>query len=157
MQRQQAPIFKNLIKKFNKRGVRYLLIGRQAIVLHGAPVTSFDYDLWVSPQSRTEVFSILDAEGFEPSSSLRDKKPIVTFVRDITKIDVFFVAGFGKHLSFEECEEKAEVLRDEEGDFLLRVASIEDLIRLKEFRGRLRPKDLEDIEYLRNLRKMRRI
>lgn len=156
MQRTQAPVFKNLIAKFNKRGVRYLLIGRQAIVLLGAPVTSFDYDLWVSPQSRGEAFAILEAEGFEPSSARQDKKPIVTFIRDITKIDVFFASGFGKGLLFEECEKKAEVLRDEQGDFFLRMASIDDLIRLKEFRGRLRPKDLEDIEYLSKLRKKRR-
>ncbi|MBI3391878.1 MAG: hypothetical protein HY039_01685 [Nitrospirae bacterium] len=155
MQRPQTPIFKRLIKKFNARGVRYLLIGRQAIVLHGAPLTSFDYDLWVSPQSRSEAFSVLDAEGFEPSSSERDKKPIVTFVRDITKIDVFIVSGFGRHLSFEECEGRADVLRDERERFFLRVASIDDLIRLKEFRGRPRPKDLEDIEYLKKLRRER--
>lgn len=102
MQKPQAPVFKSLIKKFNARGVRYILFGRQAIVLHGAPLTSFDYDLWVSPQSRSEAFSVLNAEGFEPSSSERDKKLIVTFVRDITKIDGFFASSFGRHLSFEE-------------------------------------------------------
>lgn len=116
------------------------MFGKQAIVLHGAPLTSFDYDLWVSPQSRSEAFSVLNAEGFEPSSSERDKKQIVTFVRDITKIDVFFASGFGRHLSFEECEGRADVLRDEREGFFLRIASIADLIRLKELRGRLGPR-----------------
>ncbi|MFN3966415.1 MAG: hypothetical protein ACK4JE_01790 [Endomicrobiia bacterium] len=141
---------KEIIKKFNKNKVNYILIGRQAVVLYGLPVTSFDYDFWIRPTDREKTFNILLEENFEPSSALKDKKPIVFFIKDIHKIDVFFVNGFG-NLLFDECFKRATIFKEK--DFSLRVASAEDLIKLKNFRKEKTQKDKEDIKFLKLLKK----
>jgi hypothetical protein len=42
------------IKAVHKAGIRYLLIGRQAMIAHGIPVVAKDYDLYIdgSPEKR---------------------------------------------------------------------------------------------------------
>ena len=35
--------FFTIIKDFNRMGIRYLIIGRRAVVLYGAPVLTADY------------------------------------------------------------------------------------------------------------------
>ncbi len=139
---------KEIITKFNNATIRYILIGRQAVVLYGFPVLSFDYDFWVYPEDRDKLFDILLGEDFEPSSLLEDKKPIVFFIKQEYKIDVFFAKSFGK-LSFEDCFNNAKLLS--EGDFFIRVASPKDLIYLKQFRKPLKAKDKEDIKFLTKL------
>jgi len=39
----------DFIRELNKRHLRYLLIGGQAVTLYGSPVVSFDFDFWVDP------------------------------------------------------------------------------------------------------------
>ncbi|RLD18301.1 MAG: hypothetical protein DRI36_01745 [Caldiserica bacterium] len=143
---QNKSFFQKIILEFNKRNIRYILIGRQAVVLYGKPVTSFDYDLWVHPDDREKVFNILEKKGLSPSSTPEKKKPIVFFVKEFYKIDVFFVRKFGK-LSFEECYERANIFK--EGKFFIRVASPENLIKLKKMRHPLELKDKEDINFLK--------
>ncbi len=141
---------KEIVKKFNKNRINYILIGRQAVVLYGLPVTSFDYDFWIKPTDREKTFEVLLKEDFEPSSKIKDKKPIVFFIKDIYKIDVFFVNGFG-NLLFDDCFKRANIFKEK--DFSIRVISIDDLIELKKFRGTELQKDKEDIEFLKNLKK----
>ena len=43
----------DFIKALNQKDVRYLLVGRQALVQYGAPLQSFDYDFFVSPDEET--------------------------------------------------------------------------------------------------------
>ena len=152
MESAKTPEFKKIIQKFNRRGVKYILIGRQAVVLYGAPLTSFDYDLWISSDYRKIIFDILEQLGFESSYDVEEKKPLITFIKEIFKIDVFFVKSFGKSISFEECFENSQIFKDEKTNFFIRVASIDDIIKLKKFRGTFRLKDIEDIEYLKKLR-----
>jgi hypothetical protein len=45
MEHEKEPQFKQIIQQLNSNLVRYVIIGRQAVVLYGAPITSFDYDL----------------------------------------------------------------------------------------------------------------
>ena len=147
------PEFKKIIRSFNRSGVRYVLFGRQAVVLHGAPMTSFDYDLWVSPADRTTVFHLMEEAGLDPTSTTAEKKPIVNFMNESLKIDIFFLKGFGRGIEFEDCFANSVIMKDGDGRFFIRVASIDDLIRLKSFRNTLRQKDREDIKYLKELKK----
>ncbi len=153
MEQGQEPQFKQIIRQFNGNLVRYVIIGRQAVVLYGAPVTSFDYDLWVSSEDRDKVFGVLEQDGFEASSEKIDKRPLVTFVNDIVKIDIFFVKAFGKRINFDQCLKNSIIVKDKDSDFFIRLASPDDLIKLKSFREPLREKDREDIAYLKKLRK----
>ncbi len=40
--------FFDIIKDFNRLGIKYLIIGRRAVVLYGAPVLTADYDFWIN-------------------------------------------------------------------------------------------------------------
>ena len=155
MEQGQEPQFKQIIRQINSNLVRYVVIGRQAVVLYGAPVTSFDYDLWVSPEDRNKMFDILEENGFEASSESNDKRPLVTFVNDLMKIDIFFVKAFGRRINFDQCLINAVVVKDKGSDFFIRLASPDDLIKLKSFREPLRAKDKEDIAYLKKLKNKR--
>jgi hypothetical protein len=95
----------------------------------------------------------LEQDGFEASSEKTDKRPLVTFVNDIVKIDISFVKAFGKRIDFEQCITTAVIVKDKGSDFFIRLASPEDLIKLKSFREPLREKDREDIAYLKKLKK----
>jgi hypothetical protein len=151
---KKIPRFQEIIKKFNLKGIRYILIGRQAVVLHGAPLLSYDYDLWVHPEDRENVYQLLTKSGFEPSHPLEKRRPIVFFILEIMKMDVFFVRAFANILKFEECFQNSVLMKEEKGNFYIRVASINDLIKLKAVRKPLRPKDREDIEYLKKIKKI---
>jgi hypothetical protein len=143
-----------LVSAFNARRVRYLLIGRQAVVLYGAPLFSFDYDFWVHPEDRDKTYEVLEAAGLLSRHPIEDNKPIVMFENDEgVKIDIFFVSRMssdskGVDLVFDEVFQRAIVKADPKADFYIRLPAIEDLISLKMLAGD-RPKDLEDIEYLR--------
>lgn len=145
--------FAEIARQFNDNNIKYLLIGRQAVVLYGLAVTSIDYDIWTLPEYRNKVFDIMFDNNFEPSSDKEDKKPLVFFIKDFLKIDVFFVKGFGK-LNFEECYNKATVLFEE--GLEIRIPSPEDLIYLKSFRKPLKEKDKIDIEFLKTLIKRKK-
>ncbi len=153
MEQRQEPQFKQIIQRFNNNLIQYVIIGRQAIVLYGAPVTSFDYDLWISSADREKVFDIMEQDGFEASSQKTAKRPLVTFVNDMLKIDIFFVKAFGKRINFDQCLKNAVIVKDQDSDFFIRLASPDDLIKLKSFREPLRAKDREDIAYLKKLKK----
>lgn len=153
MEQGKEPQFKKIIRQFNENRVRYIIIGRQAVVLYGAPVTSFDYDLWLSSEDRDKAFGILEQDGFEASSEKEDKRPLVTFVNDLVKIDIFFVKAFGKRIDFDHCFRNSVIVKDKDSDFFIRLATPADLITLKSFREPLREKDREDIAYLRKLGK----
>lgn len=119
---------------------------------NGLPVTSFDYDLWVMPKYREKVFKLLLEEGFEPSSDLSERRPVVFFLKDIYKIDIFFAVGFGK-INFKDAYARASVFKDK--NIRLTVCAPEDIISLKSFRRDLCNKDKEDIEFLKRIKKIK--
>ena len=54
-----------LIEQFNKTGIRYLLIGGQAVRLEGMPRFSMDWDFYIPPHDLTNIARInalLDSE-----------------------------------------------------------------------------------------------
>lgn len=143
----EKTTIEEIIEKFNSNQVRYILIGRQAVVFYGLSFSSFDYDFWVHPEDRHKIYEILYENDFGPSSLESAKKPIVSFTCAEFKIDIFFAHAFGE-LRFEDCFKKAKVFREEE--FYIRVTSPQDLIHLKKFRKPLKEKDKQDIAFLTN-------
>lgn len=55
----------DLINELEERGIRYLLIGGQAVTVYGSPLVSFDFDFWVDPAQRKDFFKIADSLDFE--------------------------------------------------------------------------------------------
>lgn len=147
--------FKEIIRLFNKEKIRYLLIGRQAVMLYGAPLFSYDYDFWIHPEDRKKTYRVLeDILEFESSYPEDIKRPMISFLSDKgEKVDVFFVKeitnSFGETFEIEEVLKRSIIVRDK--GFTIRLPDIDDLIGLKKM-GR-RPKDVEDVEYLQTIKK----
>lgn len=143
--------FFDIIKDFNQLEIRYLIIGRRAAVLYGAPVLTADYDFWIDAADRTRVLDYFinkDCSLPEPEDSL---KPVVQVYAGPSKIDLFFHRSIrnveGDLIEFATCYENATIKEDPDLDIFFRIPSIDDLIKTKKIRKE-NVKDLQDIEYL---------
>ncbi len=135
------------------RGVRFLVIGRQAMILYGAPALTFDWDLWVHPDDRQAALSWLVGErGFESSRGVDDPVPIVSVFGGARKMDLFFYRAVrnieGEDLTIEDAlAASVEFADPDDPAFRVRVPCPEHLVLLKKLRPR-NAKDEEDIRYL---------
>ncbi len=143
-----------LIRRLNKSNIRYLLIGRQAVVQYGAPLFSFDYDFWIDPADRGKTFAIIESFGLISGGK---KTPIVIFDDDEgNKVDVFFTKTLASEFrnikcDFETAFKRSVIKKDPDTDFFVRIPHINDLVLLKQL-GEMAPKDYEDVEYLKNIK-----
>jgi len=85
--------FFDIIRDFNRMGIRYLIIGRRAVVLYGAPVLTGDYDFWIDSKDRLKVLRYFVEKGCTLSDSEQGAKPIVHAFAGPKKIDLFFQKG----------------------------------------------------------------
>jgi hypothetical protein len=152
MEPEKEVKFSVLIRKFNRENIRYLIIGRRAVVLYGGPVLTGDYDLWIHPEDKKKTLSfLLDELDFELSHPPDTRRPIVTAFSGMKRYDLFFQRSVRtvdrETIDFEACY-RDSVLKEDPGNKLaFRVPSIDDLIRLKKIR-QPNAKDGQDIEYL---------
>lgn len=144
------------LKSIHEKGVRYLLIGRQAVIAYGGPVQSMDYDIYIdgSADNLNKLLTIAKDFDLLPNISMEQMKKHYKFrLENDFIVDVFkakkISAGKEIHATFEELFERKKVLKGEEG-LALNLPSINDLILLKKLRSS--PKDLQDIEYLKALK-----
>jgi hypothetical protein len=143
--------FFDIIKDFNRMGIKHLIIGRRAVVLYGAPVLTADYDFWIDAADRARVLSYFIEKGCtlpEPEDSL---KPMIQVYAGPRKIDLFFHKKIknveGDLIEFESCYQNATTKEDFEQGVFFCIPSIDDLIKTKKIRKE-NVKDLQDIEYL---------
>lgn len=142
----------DVIGRFNRLGIRYLIIGRRAVVLYGAPVLTGDHDIWIHSEDRKRTLGLLAEElGFELSHPVDTKRPIVTGFSGMKKYDLFFHRSArnieNERVEFEECYENSVLIEDPRKGVFFRIPSIDDLIRMKKIR-KPNVKDEQDIEYL---------
>ena len=78
--------YKDLLSIFNAGGVRYLIAGGYAVMIHSEPRYTKDLDLWVdrSPQNAESVFAALARFG----APLKGIQP-----SDFTEPEVFYQVG----------------------------------------------------------------
>lgn len=149
--------FEKIIRGFNKRKIRYLLVGRQAVMLYGAPLFSFDYDFWIHPEDKNTLFDFLEDElGFEVTINRDEKKPIFSFfTKTGNKLDIFIYKSVTnkekEKIVIEKVLINSNKIKEPNSNFYIVVPSIDDLIKLKKIGNRA--KDLEDIEYLMKIKK----
>lgn len=145
------------LKSIHEASVLYLLIGRQAVIAYGGPVQSMDYDIYIDGSEENTSRLLHIAEEFDLYPNLpKDKIPSHfkfrlenSFIVDVFRAR-YLSLGKNKKISFEEMFERRKILKGESG-LELNLPSIDDLIILKKLRSL--PKDLEDIKYLRNIKK----
>lgn len=141
----------SLIARLNEAGVRYLLIGGQAVRLHGLPRFSMDWDLFVPPRDTENFAKIacalspdIDVELLPLGS--RGENIIQTYQTRWGVIQFHLVVpGIP---SFDEAEARSVALEDEEG-VAAKVVSARDLLAAK--RAANRPQDQQDILFLETL------
>ncbi len=148
---KEVSLFK-LIRALNQRKIRYLIIGRRAVILYGGPVLTADTDLWIHPEDKKRALSsLLDKLGLEISHPPDTKKPIVSGFSGLKKFDFFFQKSVrnieGETIEFEDCYQNSILRKDLKENVSFRIPSIDDLIRLKKIRSP-NVKDEQDIEYL---------
>jgi hypothetical protein len=152
MEPKKEVSFFKLIRELNRGKIRYLIIGRRAVILYGGPVLTADTDLWIHPQDKERVLCLLlDKLGFELSDAHDTRKPIVTGFPGMKKFDLFFQKSIrnieGETIEFDGCYKNSILKNDPKEDVRFRVPSVDDLIRLKRIR-KPNIKDEQDIDYL---------
>lgn len=143
-----------LLKIFERAGVRYLLIGGQAMRLAGMPRFSMDWDLFVPPR---------DEENFQRLNSLLEDEldaPLLplgpqgeNFIQTYqTRWGVLqFHLGLPGVPRFDEAE-KAVIIRKNEYGAPVRCLSGIHLLSAKKAANR--PQDQTDIEFLLELQRL---
>ena len=155
-----------LLTHLSAAGVRYLVVGGVAVVLHGYLRTTADLDLVIDlePDNLAIAISTLERLGFRPRPpvALSDFADIDARTRWISEknlqvlslwhpempgfeLDLFVALPF----VFEEAYSRADIAHLATSD--VTVASIDDLVAMKRLAGR--PRDLEDVQALLALKK----
>jgi hypothetical protein len=147
----QDPI--EFLRALHEIEVPYLLVGRQALVLLGAPLMTADYDFWLSPEREhlDRLLSLAREKGLEVSVSDPVRGPFFSLLGDSLKLDFFRGRKYsfkgGEPFTFAEVYSRRKVVPVE--GFAVYVPCLEDLLRTKRIRSC--PKDLEDVKYLQVL------
>jgi hypothetical protein len=119
-----------LLMELSAAGVRYLVVGGVAVVLHGYIRSTLDLDLVID----------LDADNVDRARRV---------FRECGTSDVAIDIVAKEPFPFDEAYQRA--LRARVGDSIVTVASIDDVIAMK--RGTGRTQDAVDIEILTELKK----
>lgn len=131
-----------------------MVIGGQAVNLHGVPMHTFDYDVWIAPEARREVLTFLAEDPeLELSAGPDDPKPMVKVFAGPERMNLFFVRAMTNRdrvtLDFLDVLSRAEILSDRELAIeRLSIPAIDDLIALKRMAPTARAKDEDAIRYL---------
>ncbi len=157
-----ARIFATL----EQAGVRYLVVGGVAVVLHGHPRLTADLDLVIALDAANirSAVSALRSLGYRPRApvsldTFSDPEVRRSWIEEkgltvlslvspefpLTEVDLFAAEPF----PFEPAHRRALCVAI--GSTKVTAASLEDLIALKRIAGR--PKDLADIEALEAIRR----
>ena len=139
----------NLLKLFNDRNVKYVIIGAAAFPVHGYARATLDTDIFIEPkeENATKCLAALMDFGYDMSQiTAHDLLQKKTLIRQyLLEVDIHpFATGVDfKHIWEHKIRGKIGVI---EAFF----ACLDDLITMKEAAGR--PKDKEDLKVLLKLK-----
>ena len=141
----------SVIARLNAAGARYLVIGGQAVRLHGLPRFSMDWDFYIPARDRENFDRIEKALDGELDVDLlpigpRGERVIQTYQTRWGVLQ-FHLAVPGVP-DFDAAERSSVWLTNEDGE-RVRCLSARDLLASK--RATNRPQDQQDIAYLEEL------
>lgn len=142
----------NLLTLLNAHKARYVIIGATAFPVHGYARATLDIDIFIEPTAANarRVLAALSEFGYDLTDvSIDDLLTKKVLIRQyIVETDIHpFVSG----VTFEEVWRKR--VKDKFGQTRAWFASLDDLIKMKQAAGR--PKDLEDVRVLLELKRRR--
>lgn len=147
------------VRRLEKDKISYMLIGRWAVILYGAPLMTADFDFWISPDNKMQVLQYLESEGYEVPPKEEWDKPLTTVYSGADKIDLMFFRQITnrelQRIRFDDCLARSVLHEDKKSNFKVRVPSIDDLISLKKIERKSeqeRIKDQADIRILQALK-----
>ena len=161
-------VFEPIFQILNTAGVRYVVVGGLATVLHGYARLTADVDLAVdlAPEEATKMIQVLVAKGFRPQVPVLPQEFANPIVREIwlreKHMRAFSLVDPTNPMRVVDLLLKPEVpfeellARSQEvvlNRTKIKIASIDDLIALKRHAGR--PQDLVDIEQLETIRRQK--
>ena len=134
-------------------GARALLIGRQALVLLGAPVVTGDYDFWIHIDDIERFNSALEPLELYPNRSPEEARQRGRYVLENgERVDVLVARAQptidGQRVAFDDVWGRRS-MRSISPGMAVAMPAISDLILTKRFGAR--PRDAEDIRYLEML------
>lgn len=141
-------LLESLAKNLNRHKIPYMIIGGQAVLVHGEPRLTKDIDitLGIAPEKWRQIQPIIDAGGLKILVSDPTKFVSETFVLPTEDPRSGFRVDFIFSITPYEKEAIAHAIAKKIGKTKVRFASVEDLIIHKIFAGR--PRDIEDVKHI---------
>ena len=143
----------NLLKSLKEHKVRFVVIGATAFPVHGYSRATLDIDLFIEPNEANvrRTYKALKSFGYDVSDiTLNDLLTKKVLIRQyLVETDIH---PFVKGISFDRIWKNR--IKAKFGDTFVWFASLDDLIRMKQVAGR--PKDAEDLKFLRRLKQKKR-
>lgn len=153
----KKQIWDKIFQGLNKTGIDYILVGAAAMAVYGIPRSTVDIDVYI--MARTEVLSKLFK--FAADLGLQTKQKDILRIKDSPKLFAgqwicFSCQGYDILDVFLTPEDEFKVLRKNselkrDKSLSLRVAALEDIIKMKKSTGR--PIDKADIKLIEEIKK----
>ncbi len=154
-------IWENKIDEFvklaNKNQVRMLFVGGAAVNFHGYQRHSADVDIWIETteinfKKLVKVFNEMGYEIDDFPVDVKNKLQNISVKFSPVDLDLELITNFNVNKTFDQAYQESEIVIVNENQFLRwNVLSLEDLITSKIKANR--PKDLLDIQQLREINK----
>jgi len=148
-----SPDIRSFLSILAAHGVRYLIVGGEAVIYHGYARLTGDVDFFYDQSddnvkrlhAALEEFWSGSIPGALPESALAQPGVVIQFGRPPNRIDL--VASLGS-LPFEEVwpNRVEDSLEADGAKVPVFIIGLSDLVRAKREAGR--PKDLDDVEHL---------
>jgi hypothetical protein len=141
-----TPLLTRIAKAIRRHDLDAVLIGNAGAAIHGAPVTTIDFDFLVrrTPRNRRKLAAIaadLNAPLYRP---FYPASRVVRMMNDEESLQVDFLDEAAGVRSFEGIRKRAH--NTPVGDSAIRVADLGDIIKMK--RATDRPRDRAVLEIL---------
>jgi len=142
----------SLLKLLKEHKVDFVIIGATAFPIHGYARATLDLDIFLRPtkSNAEKIWHALKEFGYDVTDikieDIVEKKILIRQYAVETDIHPFV-----KGVSFDQIWKNK--VKAKFGDTFVYFASLDDLIKMKHAAGR--PKDIEDLKNLRNIKKLK--
>lgn len=142
--------FHSIVREFRRHRIQYAVVGGIAMAFHGEPRFTRDIDVLIEPRDLGRATAILKSLRYSPSAppwtfpktNLTLHRFLKTEATDYLVIDILVGQEPRHHEIIKNC------LREKSGEGTIRIARMEDIIWMKQFRDS--EQDQVDIKRLQN-------